>query len=71
MYLKLGYILRKYSTFIPSSYIHHNKEYLSNTDNTIQEISRIIGYNDEFTFSKAFKKYSGFSPKIYRQNLPK
>ncbi|WP_307784852.1 helix-turn-helix domain-containing protein [Lactobacillus helveticus] len=56
---------------MPSSYIHHNKEYLSNTDNTIQEISRIIGYNDEFTFSKAFKKYSGFSPKIYRQNLPK
>lgn len=47
------------------------KEYLSNTDNTIQEISRIIGYNDEFTFSKAFKKYSGFSPKIYRQGLPK
>lgn len=47
------------------------KEYLANTDNTIQEISRIIGYNDEFTFSKAFKKYSGFSPKIYRQNLTK
>lgn len=47
------------------------KEYLANTDNTIQEISRIIGYNDEFTFSKAFKKYSGFSPKVYRQNLTK
>ena len=38
-----------------------------NTPSSIQEISVSVGYIDEFTFSKAFKKYSGFSPKAYRQ----
>ena len=43
------------------------KNRLKNTPSSIQEISVSIGYIDEFTFSKAFKKYSGFSPKAYRQ----
>ena len=43
------------------------KNRLKNTPSSIQEISVSVGYIDEFTFSKAFKKYSGFSPKAYRQ----
>ena len=34
---------------------------------SIQLISDQVGYSDEFTFSKAFKRYCGFSPKSYRQ----
>ncbi|MGQ5709731.1 AraC family transcriptional regulator [Lactobacillus sp. PSON] len=44
------------------------KQYLINSDNTIKEISAAVGYTDEFTFSKAFKRYSGFSPKIFKKN---
>ena len=42
------------------------QQQLVNTDDPIQVISRRVGYKDEFTFSKAFKRYSGFSPKLYR-----
>ena len=42
------------------------QQQLVNTDDSIQIISRRVGYKDEFTFSKAFKRYSGFSPKLYR-----
>ncbi|WP_297949515.1 AraC family transcriptional regulator [uncultured Lactobacillus sp.] len=45
------------------------KEILANTDEAIQSISQLVGYSDEFTFSKAFKRYSAFSPKPYRQSL--
>lgn len=41
------------------------KEILANTDEAIQSISQLVGYSDEFTFSKAFKRYSAFSPKPY------
>lgn len=43
------------------------KQLLQNTNNPVQEIAHRVGYKDEFTFSKAFKRYSGFSPQIYRQ----
>lgn len=43
------------------------KNRLKNNQNSIQQIALSVGYIDEFTFSKAFKKYSGFSPKTYRQ----
>lgn len=45
------------------------KQYLTNTNNAIKEIAASVGYNDEFTFSKAFKRYTGFSPKIFRKNM--
>lgn len=34
---------------------------------SIQQVAHYVGYSDEFTFSKAFKRYTGFSPKAYRQ----
>ncbi|GAA3631053.1 AraC family transcriptional regulator [Lactobacillus hamsteri] len=43
------------------------KNRLKNTSSSVQQISNLVGYIDEFTFSKAFKRYTGFSPKIYRQ----
>lgn len=43
------------------------KEFLHSTTYTVQQISTNVGYSDEFTFSKAFKRYTGFSPVHYRQ----
>lgn len=42
-------------------------ELLINTDLAIKNISFSVGYNDQYLFSKIFKKYYGFSPKIYRE----
>ena len=44
------------------------KALIKNENSTIQQISNSVGYTDEFTFSKAFKRYTGFSPNIYRKN---
>ena len=35
----------------------------------IQDIARYVGYEDSLTFSKAFKRFFGVSPKYYR-NMP-
>ncbi|MBS4201965.1 AraC family transcriptional regulator [Bacillus sp. FJAT-49732] len=40
--------------------------FLSNSDLSIGDISRSVGYEDPLLFSKMFKKYKGVSPKHYR-----
>lgn len=39
---------------------------LENGDFSIQNIAYSVGYGDSFTFSKAFKRYVGASPRDYR-----
>ena len=34
---------------------------------SVQDISRYVGYEDSLTFSKAFKRFFGISPKFYRE----
>ena len=41
-------------------------ELLIGTDSPIQEISRIVGYDNPLTFSKTFKSFYGDSPRNYR-----
>ncbi|QDH20688.1 AraC family transcriptional regulator [Saccharibacillus brassicae] len=43
---------------------------LGNTDLSIGDIARSVGYADPLVFSKAFKKITGKSPKSYRDDLP-
>ncbi len=40
---------------------------LRKTDNSVQYIAYAVGYNDIFTFSKAFKKFTGITPTEYRR----
>jgi AraC family transcriptional regulator of arabinose operon len=42
---------------------------MQNPSLSIQYISFAVGYNDIFTFSKAFKAQTGVSPSTYRHNL--
>ena len=44
------------------------KYILLKTERTISEVADELGYKDQFHFSKAFKKESGSSPKLYRLN---
>ena len=46
--------------------INKAKELLEDTDLSIVDISDKVGYNSSEYFSKKFKKYTGFSPKSYR-----
>jgi len=39
---------------------------LLNTSKTIQEISELFGYDNQFHFSRSFKKQYNVSPKTYR-----
>lgn len=41
---------------------------LLTTDRTLADISAHLGYGDEFTFSKAFKRYFGMAPRHWRQS---
>lgn len=53
--------------FLTKLRMERAKELLSNSDLNVQAISHFVGYNDSFTFSKAFKRYQGLSPKSWRQ----
>lgn len=46
--------------------IHCSKELLLTTDSTILDISGMVGFNDQFYFSRYFKKLTGLSPSEYR-----
>lgn len=42
---------------------------LKESSMNLQEIAVNVGYKDAFTFSKMYKKVSGISPSVYRNNL--
>lgn len=44
-------------------------ELLKIHEHSIGDISRSVGYADPLTFSKVFKKFTGYSPKQYRENI--
>lgn len=46
--------------------IEKAKEYMENTNWKIYEISEAVGFDDTGYFSRVFKKYSGVSPREYK-----
>jgi len=60
----------------PISYLIHLRlskacELLENSNASIKEIARQVGYTDAYYFSKHFKKYLGVSPMHYRKTEKK
>lgn len=47
--------------------IEESKRLLANTDYTIIDIAVAAGFEDQSYFSKVFKKYTGLTPRQYRQ----
>ena len=43
------------------------KSLLETTDQPINSIANAVGYTDQLAFSRMFKRYSGVSPKTYRE----
>lgn len=68
----LSKIFKKYTGTTPikmltSIRIHNAKKLLLNTNYTIQEIGKEVGYPDQFHFSKTFRKVVGMNPSAYRE----
>ena len=64
-------LFKKEFDMSPQQYLIHFRlqtaaEKLLDTTSSIQEISDQVGYQDTVSFSKAFKKHFGISPKQYR-----
>ena len=65
-------LFRKTYNISPNQYIlqrriRHAQKLLSDESLQIKEISDQCGFNDQYYFSKAFKKISGVSPSAYRK----
>ena len=43
------------------------KQILLESDHPVQEVARMVGYENPLTFSKIFKEYYGSSPRDYRK----
>ena len=55
--------------YINKARVERAKEYLEYTDQMTYEVAEMTGYKDATYFSSIFKKYTGFSPTEYRQNV--
>ncbi len=55
------------SEYLKSIRLHISKDFLQHTNNRIDIITRMVGYDDVSSFSKLFKKEEGVTPKEYRE----
>ena len=42
------------------------RELLVNTEDTIEAVAEKVGYNNSYSFTRFFKKYTGVTPNAYR-----
>ncbi len=66
-------LFKKYGKTTPMAYVMNLKMnkaalLLIHTDNSIKQISLILNFENQYYFSKAFKKTFGISPKFYRKS---
>ena len=63
------YFNQNFTAYLTEYRIKKAKELLSNTNHSIKDISRMVGYTDSNYFSKIFKRLVGEIPSKYRENL--
>lgn len=71
----LGRTIRKHLNTTPALLINQRllteaRHLVSNSNRNIGEIAYALGFNDPFSFSKYFKKNTGYSPKDFRRIQP-
>lgn len=65
------YFNQNFTAYLTEYRIKKAKELLSNTNNSIKDISRMVGYTDPNYFAKIFKRIVGEIPSKFRENLIK
>ncbi|MBU1097476.1 MAG: helix-turn-helix domain-containing protein [Bacteroidetes bacterium] len=73
---KLNYITKKYfgktaKVYIEERIIENSKKLLSDTPNTVKQISYSMGFTDPTNFNKFFKKHTSITPLMFRQQFIK
>lgn len=58
---------KTFMEIVTQTRISYAKEYLRKTDKRISEIAEITGYNSLNHFTKAFRKFTGYTPGEYRK----
>lgn len=58
-----------FSTYLKKLRIEKSKKLLCNTDMSINEISRKVGFEDARGFAKVFKEETGMTPRSFREKL--
>lgn len=67
-------LFRKYEGVTPRAYliryrIIKSKELMTDKNHTVNDVSKLSGFNDSSYFCAVFKKYEGITPKKYRALL--
>ena len=63
------YFNQNFTAYLTEYRIKKAKELLSNTNHSIKDISRMVGYTDSNYFAKIFNRLVGEIPSKYRENL--
>lgn len=63
------YFNQNFTAYLTEYRIKKAKELLSNTNHSIKDISRMVGYTDSNYFAQIFKRLVGEIPSKYRENL--
>ena len=63
------YFNQNFTAYLTEYRIKKAKELLSNTNHSIKDISRMVGYTDSNYFAKIFKRLVGEIPSKYSENL--
>ena len=63
------YFNQNFTAYLTEYRIKKAKELLSNTNHSIKDISRMVGYTDSNYLAKIFKRLVGEIPSKYRENL--
>lgn len=63
------YFNQNFTAYLTEYRIKKAKELLSNTNHSIKDIGRMVGYTDSNYFAKIFKRLVGEIPSKYRENL--
>ena len=63
---ELGYTFKEYLNMIR---ISKAKEHMKDISLSVGEISDLVGYSNQYYFSKVFKKYTGLAPIEYKNKF--
>ncbi len=63
------YFNQNFTAYLTEYKIKKAKELLTDTNNSIKDISRMVGYEDSNYFAKIFKRIVGEIPSKFRENL--
>lgn len=73
-YSRLSQVFKKHTQTTPLKYLQHYKfcyaDRLLHEGQSIREVAALMGYSDQFAFSKQFKRSMGVSPSVSQRTRP-